>query len=101
MSDFETAKKLFFEALDFIDSSKFQEAESRLREALQLSPENAAILTNLAVALERQGKRPEAHTCAEKALTAKPDNIEALLVMAECCAYDERLTEALAAYDRI
>ena len=101
MSDFEKAKKLFFEALDFIDASNFTNAELRLREALQLSPENGAILTNLAVALQQQGKRPEARECAERALSAKSDNIEALLVLAESCAYDEHLSEALAAYDKI
>ena len=37
MSDFEKAKKLFFQALDLIDSCNFEGAEARLRKALRLA----------------------------------------------------------------
>jgi tetratricopeptide (TPR) repeat protein len=84
MSDSENAKRLFFEALAFIDSSNFQDAEQRLREALQLAPENAFILTNLSVVLAQQSQRIHAREYAEKAISINPDNIEALLVLVDC-----------------
>jgi predicted TPR repeat methyltransferase len=101
MSDTENAKGLFFEALAFMDSSRFRDAELRLREALQLAPDNTAILTNLSVALAQQHQRTKAREYAEKAISINPDNIEALLVLADCCTHDESFPEALAAYDKI
>ena len=78
MSDIEQARKHFFAALDYIDSSDFKNAELQLREALSFSPGNASILTNLAVALLRQNKRAEARQFAEHAVSAKAGNIEAI-----------------------
>ena len=88
MSDVEQARTLFFEALDFLDASGFQAAEARLRQALRLSPDNPAILTNLSVALLQQGRRTDACEFAAKAIVADPRNVEALLVLP-----DGRLTE--------
>lgn len=51
------ARALFFEALDLLDVSDFQAAEARLRQALRLSPDNPAVLTNLSVALLQLGER--------------------------------------------
>src|SRR2546423_823479 len=101
MSDFEKAKKLFFQALDLIDSYNFEGAEARLRKALRLAPGHVNILTNLSGVLLQQNRPGEARACAEEALAAKPDNIEALLVLADCCARGGALAEALAAYDRV
>ena len=101
MSDFEKAKKLFFQALDLIDSCNFEGAEARLRKALRLAPGHVNILTNLSGVLLQQNRPGEARACAEEALAAKPDNIEALLVLADCCARGGALAEALAAYDRV
>src|SRR5262249_9139172 len=56
MNDPETARRLFFEALDFFDSADYANAESRLREALTFAPDNASILTNLSTAALRQDK---------------------------------------------
>src|SRR5262245_16946257 len=67
MSNVEQARALFFEALDFLDASDFQAAESRLRQALRLSPDNPAILTNLSIALLQQGNRTDAGEFAAKA----------------------------------
>src|SRR5207302_3424764 len=101
MSDIEQAKKLFFEALAFIDSLDFKSAESRLRKALPSSPASVSILTNLAVVLIKQNKLIEAREHAEKAVAVKPDNIEALLVLAECYAKDDDLTGSLDIYKKI
>lgn len=101
MGDSENAKKLFFEALTFLDSSNFPAAEQKLREAERLAPTNASILTNLSVVLIAQNKRDEGRACAEKVVALKPDNIEALLVLADCHAHDQNFEAALAAYDRV
>jgi predicted TPR repeat methyltransferase len=101
MSESENAKRLFFEALAFMDSSNFRDAELRLREALQLAPENVSVLTNLSVVLVQQNQRISAREYAEKANSINPDNIEALLILADCYTHDERFTEALDAYDKI
>jgi predicted TPR repeat methyltransferase len=101
MSETENAKRLFFEALACIDSSNFGDAELRLREALQFAPKNLSILTNLSVALVQQNKRIEAREYAEKVIAISPDNIEALLVLADFYTHNEDFTQALAAYDKI
>jgi predicted O-linked N-acetylglucosamine transferase (SPINDLY family) len=101
MNDPETARRLFFEALDFFDSADYANAEARLREALTFAPANASILTNLAMAVLRQGKFADAREFSERALAANDANVEALMVLATCLARDESFAAALAAYDRI
>src|SRR3954471_228501 len=102
MSDIEQARKHFFAALDYIDSSDFKNAELQLREALSFSPGNGSILTNLAVVLLRQNKRDEARGSAEQAIAANANNIEALLVLADCYAKDDsNLSEALAVLEKV
>jgi hypothetical protein len=58
MSDPETAKRLFFEALESFDSADCANAEVRLRETLKFAPANASILTNLAMAARNRATRP-------------------------------------------
>ncbi len=101
MSESENAKKLFFEALALMDSSNFQDAELRLREALRLAPGQLSVLTNLSIALMQQDKRAEARECAEKAIAINSKSIEALLVLADCQMHDENFGAALATYDGI
>jgi SAM-dependent methyltransferase/Tfp pilus assembly protein PilF len=101
MSTSDRAKNLFFEALGFIDSLNFEKAELRLREAMTLSPGSVSILTNLAVVLIKQNKLIDAREHAQKAVAAKSDNIEAMLVLAECYARDDNLTGSLDMYKAI
>src|SRR3954453_23171938 len=101
MNDPETARRLFFEALDFFDSADYARAESRLREALTFAPANASILTDLSMAVVRQGKFAAAREFSERALAANEANVEALMVLATCHVRDERFVDALAAYHRI
>jgi predicted TPR repeat methyltransferase len=101
MSDFETAKTLFFAALDLIDARDFQGAELRLREALQLAPGHANVLTNLSLVLLQQDRPGDAREYARQAIAASPKNIEALLVLAGSCVRIERFAEALDAYDKV
>ena len=90
MNDIETAKKLFFEGLDFFDAGELENAESRLREAARLAPQNNPVLTNLAVVLAKQTKFPQARVEARKALAGNDRNIEALLVLSACCLHDKQ-----------
>jgi predicted TPR repeat methyltransferase len=101
MSDVDKARSLFFEALDFLDASDFLAAEARLRQALRLSPDNPAVLTNLSVALLQLGERTEASVFAAKVVVVDPRNVEALLVLANCHTHAGDLTTALDDYDRI
>src|SRR5262245_18814859 len=101
MSDDDQARALFFEALESLDASHFRLAEARLRQALQLSPANPAVLTNLSAALMQQGKRADARDFAAKAVAADAGNVEALLVLADCQAHAGELNAALADYDRV
>ena len=101
MSNSEAAKALFFEALAYLDAGELPEAERKLRQAQNLAPENAALLTNLSVVLIQQNKRDEGRRYAEKAVAINPNNIEALLVLADCHTCDENLDAALDIYDKV
>jgi predicted TPR repeat methyltransferase len=101
MSDVDEARALFFEALDFLDAANFEAAEARLRQALCFSPDNPAVLTNLAVALLQQGNRIDARSFAADAVAVNPRSVEALLVLADCRIHAGELAAALADYDRI
>jgi protein O-GlcNAc transferase len=101
MSDTDAAKALFFQALDLIDAGDMRSAEVQLHAALRLLPANVSIMTNLAVVLLRLGKASEARPHAETAARLKPDNVEALIVLARCELDEKHFPEALSAYDRI
>jgi Flp pilus assembly protein TadD len=53
----------------------WQEARFRFERAVQLDPDNASALNNLAIALEQQGDFEEARAAYEKALELKPGNL--------------------------
>jgi len=100
-SEIENAKKLFFEALEFLDSGDFQKAELRLRDALRLTPDSVSVLTNLAVVLLRRNEFCEAREYAEKAVSASNNNIEALLILSTCYNHDENFSEVLSTCNKI
>lgn len=97
MGDEEQAKALFFEALDFLDRKDFAAAEVRLREALRIVPYRVSALTNLAIALGRQGKLAEAIVAAERAVDLAPDNLDGWLAFGSALTEVRLLDEALAA----
>ncbi|RTL53740.1 MAG: tetratricopeptide repeat protein [Bradyrhizobiaceae bacterium] len=101
--DIETAKKLFFEGLEFFNAGDLANAEPKLREALRLAPQNNAALTNLAVVLARQDKFAEAQVYARKAVADDDSNIEALRILSACCLKDSdpQFDEILRINDRI
>jgi protein O-GlcNAc transferase len=101
MSDVETAKRLFLEALAFLDAQDDRSAELRLRDALNFAPRNLSILANLSAALMRQNKLEDALAVAERTRDIDPENIGALLVMANGYAQEKQHSAALETCDRI
>jgi Flp pilus assembly protein TadD len=53
----------------------WQEARFRFEKAVDLDPENAPALNNLAIALEQQGDFDKARAAYEKALKLKPGDV--------------------------
>ncbi len=56
---------------------KFGEAEKYLRKALELSPENSSLESNLGAVLKEQGKKAEAFLAYQAALAHNPQNATA------------------------
>src|SRR5215831_1264450 len=101
MSDFENARRLFLEAVEFIDANEFQLAELRLQNALHFLPTNAAILTNLSIVSLRLDKMATAREYAEKAVSLNSKDTEALAILADCCIRSDAFADALDFYARI
>jgi Flp pilus assembly protein TadD len=53
----------------------WQEARFRFEKAVELEPESAPALNNLAIALEQQGEFEKARAAYEKALKLKPGDV--------------------------
>jgi Flp pilus assembly protein TadD len=53
----------------------WQEARFRFEKAVEMDPDNAAALNNLAIALEQQGEFDKAREAYEKALKLKPNDV--------------------------
>ena len=53
----------------------WNEARFRFEKAVEIDPDNADALNNLAVSLEQQGAFPEARAAYEKALKLKPGSL--------------------------
>ena len=101
MSDIETAKRLFFDGLGFLDAQDFIKAELRFREALTFAPKSVPVLTNLAVALFSRDKVREALEFSKRAIEIDGNNIEAHLIIADCFAKKKNFAEALVSCDKI
>src|SRR5690349_19464114 len=101
MTDFDQARNLFLTGLDHFDRDDFANAEQHFRAALQILPQNSAILTNLSAVLFRQNKLPEALELAKRALAANAADIQALSIVERCHFQAGRFTQALAACDSI
>jgi len=61
--------------IEVAEKGLWQEARFRFTRAVELDPENASALNNLAVALEQQGDFDEAREAYEKALELKPGDL--------------------------
>jgi protein O-GlcNAc transferase len=96
----EKAKRLFLEAAQLLLKEEYAGAEPLLRQALELAPGRASIVSNLAAALIGQEKFSEARSLAEHATTADPNNAEAWLNLGRCHEHERALPAALEAYRR-
>ncbi len=101
MTDIETAKRYFFDAVALLDAGDYRNGAIRLREALDFAPDNISILTNLAGALMLQGGYTEARVVAERIIAVDGGNLGARLVIADCLAKEGRHADALATLDTI
>lgn len=61
--------------IDVAKRGLWQEARFRFERAVELSPDNASALNNLAIALEQQGDFVRAREAYEKALKLKPGSV--------------------------
>jgi len=61
--------------IDVAKKGLWLEARFRFERAVQLDPENASALNDLAVALEQQGEFQKAREAYEKALKLRPGNL--------------------------
>src|SRR5437667_4997242 len=62
--------------IDVARKGLWDEARFRFEKAVELDPNNAAALNDLAVALEQQGDFDKARAAYEKALKLKPGNLQ-------------------------
>jgi predicted O-linked N-acetylglucosamine transferase (SPINDLY family) len=101
MTDVETAKKLFFEGLGYLDARKFENAESRFIETLKLTPRSVPTLNNLAIAQYRQNKLDDAALTSKRAIEIDPLNIDSYSMLATCQTQKKLYAEALAVWEKV
>ena len=100
MDQIELAKQHFLDGLDLLSRQEYAGAEQKLREAHRLVPERVSVLTNLSVALLKQGKQTEAKHYAEKSVEFDPANSEGWLNLASCYDADKAYQKALSCLDK-
>ena len=100
MSDLEAAKALFFEGIELLGRDALPEAEARFLAALQLVPDRASILTNLAATRARMGKLGAALDHARRAVALDELAAEGWLNLARIEAQCGNIAPALAAVRR-
>lgn len=100
MNDFEKAKQLFMEGLNFIETNDYQAAEIRFTRALELVPNRVSTLNNLATIKIRLGKFKEAEELARKAVAQEDASQEAWSNLGIALAKLNRHEEALQSFDR-
>ena len=79
MSNFELAKKYFFDGLSSIKVENFLQAEYQLKQSLFYVPDRSSTLTNLSLAQLKLKKLSDAKVNASKAISLEPENSEAYL----------------------
>jgi Flp pilus assembly protein TadD len=77
-----------------LDSGRYAEAEVQYRRVLELSPNDATALNNVAWAMTRQGK-PGAVPFAEKALALLPEQPALMDTLASALAKEGKLPQAI------
>ena len=77
MPDFETAKRLFFEGLHFLEANDLEAAEARFARSLEIIPERVSTLNNLSAVKIKLSKFAEAEDLARKAVALEEKSPEA------------------------
>ncbi len=98
--DLERAKHHFQLALNALNDENFFNAESELREANQLTPDRASILTNLSAVLVHQHKWSEAIYFCTRLLNLEPNNLEGLINLGVCQLRANEPDAALVQFNR-
>lgn len=100
MNDFEAAKQLFVEGLQFLEANNLQAAESKFARSLEFIPDRVSTLNNLAAIKIKLDKFAEAEDLARKAITAEDQSPESWSNLGIALTAMTRHEEALQAYDR-
>ena len=100
MDRFEQARQLFFEGIACMEREDFESAERIFRHALELVPDRASVITNLAAALVKQKKFDAARSYATQAVELDPDNAQGFLNLGACLLKAGDSGAALNAFDR-
>src|SRR5664279_4829584 len=101
MNDIDTAKRVFFEGLAYLENQNFGAAESSFIETLKLAPRSIPTLNNLATAQYKQNKIDEAAVTSKKAIEIDPENIDAYFMLANCQRQQKSHLEALATCEKL
>lgn len=101
MSDWLDAESHADRALEMFERGRWAEAESELRKAISLNPDQAEWHYNLGLTLEAAGRELEALACYERAVDLMPDQPEPLLAAGVVCNRQQRHREAVAWLDRV
>jgi serine/threonine protein kinase/Flp pilus assembly protein TadD len=79
----------------------YEGAITALRTAIRLQPDHVAAHRNLSVALQKQGKLPEAEEMLRKLVRLKPNDAAAQFCLANALLRQKKLGEAVAAYQKV
>ncbi|MDQ3584877.1 MAG: tetratricopeptide repeat protein [Acidobacteriota bacterium] len=90
------ATRLVSEALEALNERQAEEGERLLKQALKIEPDSPAILNNLAMAYELQGRKDEALALEQAIHERFPDYLFARVGLARKCIADGQLDEAAA-----
>ena len=101
MSANDSAKALFVEGVKLLANNEFNNAEALFSGTLKLAPRSIPTIINLAIAQIRQGKFPECRDTAQMALAIDSNNIQAHAILADCCAKEGNLVQALEFCERL
>ena len=100
MPDFETAKRLFFEGLHFLEANDLDAAEARFARSLEIIPERVSTLNNLSAVKIKLSKFAEAEDLARKAVALEEKSPEAWSNFGLALTATGRQEEALRACER-
>lgn len=100
-TNFELAKAAFLQGLEHQQAARWAEAEACYRESLALLPGRPSTLTNLAAALNAQGRPAAALALLDQALAVEPGNADTLFQRAESLGALGHLPQALAAIEAV